>query len=363
MILLSSVDLENRILCIKQLDIFLIHFKKASNNINKFIAFLLWFIFYSLLSLLLLIANNQFLAKYILPMIIAAFTSASALYIVDRCFNVCKMKLNEVITDTTFSINAEEKINSWIDKYVKIKPQLSFSLIVSIVVTITIYLIDVNYSLPFETITPTFIVIFILLFHLAQGVYWAVLSPFIVKKLVNSNNKDIKIYYFDPFNTILYHSVEKIFSFFTLCINIIVTLCLIGFLSLKPDLKSSSILFIVFLIVLGYIISFYTSVMPKVWFSKLVEKQLLYIKNDMQSKAIEYTEKMQFTDKFEVISIDDINKLKIITELHKLMSESVPLPFSLENITKFVLDGLFPIIIAIIGIVDWNTILPNFPIK
>jgi hypothetical protein len=349
--------LHAQILSIRLLDYFSVLFTHVSEGNKKFLAFITWFYVLLFMFFSVLFVSNGTLEVYVFPLILAALVSSLSLYVIDRAYHYCLRNLNEVITSSTFSESVEQRLLEWVDKNVRLRPQIIFSIITSIVLTLLFYVIDFMHGLPFDTTHIIFFIMFIVVFFVSQGLYWAILTPLIVKVLIDSEQSEIQVFIFNPNQTSIFTALQRIYSFFTLLINLIVTIILLGFLSLKPDFNTGKILIVGFWIVLGYVISFYTSYMPRIWFSDMLEHKV-----QISLNKIEHFINQRYMD-FESLSCEELEELEIIINLHQRIIDNTKSKLRVESIISFLGNGIMPTIVAVIGIVDWSKVIPNIPLR
>jgi hypothetical protein len=330
-------------------------FKSLETGIRRFLSLILLFLLFEIVEVVILLIIHQPIHPFKLSTLCGAFVPSLAIYVISWCHKYTIEQLEAVFMLAPPSQNVQHRLIVWLKNSVNLWAQLFTSIIATVVVILALYIIKDKVGLPFKTNVPTytFIVAGIVTFCMGQGAYWALVSPFVTKALRNVDISDIQAYPLNPSKTPLIVALSRILSVYAIWDAIMVTLCLIGLFALRPDFSSGGIFYVLALVFMGYLVTSWTYFYPRYNLTKIVqhtkESTLLRIQNEIK--------KLYGTlDKLEKINFE---RLQNLMELHETVSKVPSTIVSLPGLQSFIGSLMTPTVIAIVGLLDWKSILQD----
>jgi hypothetical protein len=336
---------EKNILSIRFLDLFTS--KKMKMNVAKkrTISTLIWFCLILGLFYAHLLIVDEFNKDHIIPGLIAALICAMSLYVINKAFSFTCERIDEIKEKNIFLKESEKVIEKWFNDNVKLKPQIIVVIASALLLTIILITVDVFFSLPFLSHYSLVLIYFITILFLSQGLYWAVVTPFLIKKVYDCGVSTIKAYKPNLNDSVIFLKISKIYSRYMTYIATISTLCLLGIISStwKSDFLGNFA--IISWIFLGYIISLYTLFYPKYLLNKISQRETTQYLQLIQKKINEIDIDNKQLDK------NTLSKLESLLTIHDKVIKYLKSPFNFENIVLFIGTIIVPTIIGLLEII------------
>ena len=350
-------ELKSRILCSIILDKMAFPFKNFDISTKRVLATFALFIIFLVVFISSLLLAKQPITKYLLFSTVSAVVSSLSIFIVDFAYRYGGKQLENTVKPSTFGQNAEKRLIGWVNQVGNIKVQIFVSLSSSVIVLASLKIIQLTVGLPFYATNATFFTLGIITLCVAQGGYWAIVTPLITHEMSKCEVSQIEIYKLNPSNTVLLRVLTRICTVFLGMNATVITLCLVGFFALSPSLTLGGMLYVFSLILIGYIVSLYTFLYPQYCLAQIIQRAKANTMFEIQSEINKLTNQMQN------LNPDDFSRLKGLTEIHDNVHRTPNSTINLANFQSFFGSILIPTLIAIIGVVDWKNILPQLPIK
>jgi len=186
---------------------------------------------------------------------------------------------------------------------------------------------------------------------MSQGGYWAIVTPLMTRKLAQGDVLEIGVHSLYPSKTPILVAVSKVLSIFAIWDAVMITLCLIGLFALRPDFNRSSILYLVALVLAGYLVTSWTFLYPQFNLAQVIkrakENTLLQIQRESN----------RLYKRLGKLGNADFGRLKHLMELHESVNRAPNTVISLSGLRSFFGSLIAPTIVAIFGVWNWESML------
>jgi hypothetical protein len=321
-------------------------FKKYKINTKRIYSFFLFFfVILTIESLIFKLLKVNIDKTLLVLLFSSSLIGCLSFYVISWAYQYTYLKLKEMGNIPSISERLNKQMLTWVKKITMLWKQLLFSII-----TITLSLYIINYTsfkliLPFQNNIATNIAFSFEIFGLSHGVYWAILTP-ISTRIIRFSDFSETIFHpiYPNKNTILFQ-LSKNLSMFAILDAIIVTLCIISSLFLDIENSENYKLYIILIVIQGYIITSWTFLFPQYNLSKIISKH-----KKMNLTKISSEIKRIYNNDLEKIKDDNIVRLANLTTLYSVIKNQPITMIDFSGLKLFIGSLITPTIVAIIGI-------------
>lgn len=318
-------------------------YKKLPIKFRLFLSFLNLFLIFFLIEIITLLLFNIQIRTHIWPAIFGSFVGSFAFFVVSWCYYYSLTKIKNSLTIKSFGPSIDEKICDWIRKTVSIKYQVLFSVLFCCFIISTLIIIELTIRLPFTFDLFLICTVLVVAFGMGQGGYWAILSPFVIVSFKKANISDINGYPINPSKTLHFELLSKLLSTFAIWDAIMVSLCLVGVFLLEPNLNSGGLYYILAIILLGYLITFWTFVFPQINLSAIVSRIKQNTLSEIQKEINRLYSMLQNSE------YNDLDKINQLTGLYKHVYSNPNSMFNFSAVRSLIFSLVTPTVVGILG--------------
>jgi len=318
-------------------------FKKYKINTKRICSFFLFFfVILAIESLIFKLLKVNIDKTLFILLFSSSLIGCFSFYIISCAYQSTYLKLKEIGNIPSISERLNKQMLTWIKKVTMLWKQLLFSII-----TITLSLFIINYTsfkliLPFQNNIATNISFSFEIFGLSHGAYWAILAPISTRIIRFSNVSEIIVHPIYPNKTPILCKLSENLSMYAILDAIILTLCIISLLFLGIE---NYTLYIILIVIIGYIITSWTFLFPQYNLFKIItkHKKLNLTKISSEIKRI-------YNNDLEKIKDDNIVRLANLTTLYSAIKNQPSTMIDFSGLKLFVGSLITPTIVAINGI-------------
>ncbi len=345
-------ECRKRILCNIVLDKFVgWPFKRFDNGARRILALGFLFLIFETIELLVLVIIREPIPPVFVASLIAALIASLSIYVVSWCYQYTLEQTEAAISISALDKIVDNRSADWLRKRVNPWTQILTSVVLIILAVLAVYVIEGKVDFPFESNVATFVALSLVVFGMGQGGYWAIVAPLMTRKLAQGDVPEIGIYSLYLSKTPILVAVSKVLSVFAIWDAVMVTLCLIGLFVLRPDFGRGSILYLIALVLGGYLVTSWTFLYPQFNLARVVERVK---ENTLLQIQLESNRLYKRLGKLENA---DFERLKHLMELHESVNRGPNTVISLSGLRSFFGSLIGPTIVAILGVWDWDSML------
>ena len=289
-------------------------FKRFDTGIRRILALGLLFLLFEIIELLALLIIQEPIAPVFIASLIAALVASLSIYVVSWCYQYTLEQAEAAISISPLGKTVEKQSVDWLRKTVNPWTQLLTSVVAIILVVLAVYLIEDKVGLPFNCSVATFVALGLVTFGMSQGGHWAIVTPLMTRKLRRGDVSEIGVYPLYPSKTPILVAVSKVLSVFAIWDAVMVTLCLIGLFALRPDFSRGGILYLLALVLAGYLVTSWQFLYPQFNLAQVVQraKEDTLLRIQRESKRL--------YEELGKLENADFERLKHLMELHETVS-------------------------------------------
>lgn len=325
-------------------------FKKYKINTKRICSFFLFFFVILAIESLIFKLLKVNIDKTLFALLFSSsLIGCFSFYVISWAYQFTFLKLKEMGNIPSISERLNKQIFTWEKKVTMLWKQLLFSIIA---IALSLFIINyTNFKLifPFQNNIATNIAFSFEIFGLSHGVYWAILAPIVTRVLRFSNASEIIVHPIYPNKTPLLCQLSESLSMYAILDAIIVSLCIISLLFLVTENSENYKLYIILIVIIGYIISSWTFLFPQYNFSKIILKH-----KKMNLTKISSEIERIYNNDLEKIRGDNILRLANLTTLYSAIKNQPITMINFSGLKLFIGSLITPTIVAIIGILFSN---------
>ena len=321
-------------------------FKKYKINTKRIYSFFLFFfVILTIESLIFKLLKVNIDKTLLVLLFSSSLIGCLSFYVISWAYQSTYLKLKEMGNIPSISERLNKQMLTWVKKITMLWKQLLFSII-----TITLSLYIINYTsfkliLPFQNNIATNIAFSFEIFGLSHGVYWAILTPISTRIIRFSDFSETIFHPIYPNKNPILFQLSKNLSMFAILDAIIVTLCIISSLFLDIENSENYKLYIILIVIQGYIITSWTFLFPQYNLSKIISKH-----KKMNLTKISSEIKRIYNNDLEKIKDDNIVRLANLTTLYSVIKNQPITMIDFSGLKLFIGSLMAPTIVAIIGV-------------
>jgi len=247
-------------------------FKRFDIGIRRILALGLLLLLFEIIELLALVIIQQPIPPVFVASLVAALVASLSFYVVSWCYQYTLQQAEAAISISTLGKNVEKRLIDWLRKAVNPSTQLLTSVVATILIVLAVYVVEHKVGLPFSCNVATFVALILMTIGMGQGGYWAIVTPLMTRELRRGDVSEIGVYPLYPSKTPYLVAVSKVLSMFAIWDAVMVTLCLIGIFALRPDFSKGGILYLLMLILVGYLVTSWTFLYPQFNLAQVVQR-------------------------------------------------------------------------------------------
>jgi hypothetical protein len=248
----------------------------------------------------------------------------------------------------------DKELSSWVRKVVNPWFQLAGSLLSIVVITVALLIVD-KIEISFEYIAK-FIAIFIVVFSMGQGAYWAIVSPLFTKKLSSGSLSDLRVDPLYPSRTPILLAASKFLSVAAVSDALMVTLCVISLFIVRPNFSKGNIAYPFVIVFTGYLLTTWNFLYPQLNLARIIQAAKKKALNEIRCEANKLYKRLGKLDATELERLDQIMKL------YETINKGPDTMINLQALRAVIGSYLAPTIIAILGVLPWTDLLKKFHI-
>jgi len=321
-------------------------FKKYKINTKRICSFFLFFVIIMAIESLIfkLLTVNIDVTLFIF-LFSSSLIGCFSFYIISWAYQFTYLKIKEIDNIPSITERLDEQMVTWLKGITVLWKQLLFSIIAIIFSLFIINYTSFKLILPFQNNIATNIAFSFEIFGLSHGVYWAILTPISTRIIRFSNVSEIIVHPIYPNKTPILCELSENLSMYAILDAIIVTLCIISSLFLDIENSENYKLYIIVIVIIGYIITSWTFLFPQYNLSKIISKhkKLNLTKISSEIKRI-------YNNDLEKIKDDNIVRLTNLINLYSSINNQPGTMIDFSGLKLFIGSLMAPTIVAIIGV-------------
>lgn len=210
---------------------------------------------------------------FILGIVIATLVTAFALFIPCWTYNYVIKRFSEIPSTAWPGHNTDAKLARFIRLVTNPLTQGAASLIaICLIVCIILSVRSATLS-PFAWKTSYWVSIILATGSIAQGGYWSVAFPLITLTIRQAEVNDLAVHPLCPSRSAFLATFSRLFSMMPLWQGFMVTLCLVGVITLRPAFGRGNVIYIFGLLGVGYCITIWTFVFTQLNLGNVVQRR------------------------------------------------------------------------------------------
>lgn len=340
-----------------------------SDYLKRVIACASLFILSGLLLLFCLLVTRYPLKASTIIAVTSALISALSFYVISWNYEYIVDQVTKAFSgpDQALGTNLDKKLSAWVKKAVKPRYQLLGSIVSLTLIALILYVIVDIHQLSAEHFGKV-LAIFIAVFSVGQGAYWAIVSPLFTRALslgsltelehqeISGDAGSIDPLY--PHQTPLLVAASRFLSVAAITDAFVVTLCLVGLFVVRPRFtQGSSLKYTIIILLVGYFLTTWNFLYPQLNLARIIRHAKKNTLSNIRAEA------NKLYSKLAGLSPSDFERLDHLMKLQDSLSKGPNTMINFPALRSLIGSLLTPTIVGIIGVIDWKSLLNQLPLS
>jgi hypothetical protein len=331
-------------------------FKKLDAQIRRILALGVFFLIFEAIQLVSLLAIQHPIQSVLIASLLGAFVAALCIYVVNWCYRYTCKQFEIALSRSPVSEDIERQISDWLVKATNPWVQILTALVITVIGLTSVYTIDRNIGFPFDVNVATYIALGLLGFFGGLGGYWGFVTPLITRVLSRGKLSGSGIDPLHPNKSPILVAISNILSACAGWFAFVISLCLTGVFALRPTFGTGRILYPLLFVFVGYAVSVWIFLYPQLNLARIVR----HARDDTLSRIRREINRMY--EQLDNLDQEGVERLGDLIELHSTVAKGGNTTIDLAALRSFIGSLAVPTVVAIIGVLDWGSILQKIGI-